>query len=124
MPSNNAMPDDWIARLRALLQAATPEPWAALPPDELGHGHNVGAFSHRVWPGEPKSDFPGVFVADCAANPWSEADAALIATLRNLAPLLLDVVEASQKVGLPLWSHLDQALTALRAAVEKELPHA
>lgn len=77
-----------LAKLRALLDAATPGPWIA---QGFGrHDHNVRT-TREGWPDDPVAHF-GANVSN-AAN-----DAHAIAALRNLAPELLAVTEALGKV--------------------------
>jgi hypothetical protein len=76
-----------VARLRALLAAATPGPWGT-----WGHEEESGAESHGVYgPLQKRADEDGTFNLPV---PGSEPDAALIAESRNALADLLTVVEA------------------------------
>jgi hypothetical protein len=83
------MPAD-VARLRALLAAATPRPWAAEPQGE------------RTWRVVSGLDRLGAVVA---ADMWPGADnARLIAEAVNALPALLDEVEALRAAATLLAS--------------------
>jgi len=75
---------DPIARLRAVLDAATPGPWRA---------HNFRSYAHESWSVVADGDEPPVCDDAC-----SERDARAIAALRTLAPELLAVVEAADEI--------------------------
>lgn len=100
--------------LRALLAAATPAPWTRKKPANDADGWSMGV----AVAGTPGRQ---TIYASPRGGSFPNADANLIVELRNLAPLLLDVVDAAIDVSLaPRLSEQEAgALRALDVAIAK-----
>jgi hypothetical protein len=126
-----------IASLRATVALATPAPWEVGLQDEENpsHGPCVRSPQHPTTksgepsPGEDCIGFQAL-VTNCYDYHRHETNAnyALIVALRNLAPQMLDVLEAAQAVAAAdadcTWftkeeERLRDALTAFAAAAAK-----
>jgi hypothetical protein len=98
-PHNSTVPSQLAERLRALEDGVTKGPWfhVGLPwMDVAGY----------VWTREDPHG--GYCAADCSESPKAAADAAFVATSRNLFPSLIALVEAAEQLASETYvPHVD-----------------
>lgn len=106
-----------LEEIKALIEAATPGPWAphtevfkrmcdAVSSFEAAHARGVTPNLTYVWHKSANGD-RDKFVSITGNGPCSEANAALIAASRTVLPLLVKVAEAAKGV-LPILEQLQR----------------
>lgn len=108
-----------IAEIKAIIDAATPEPWQiSREEDEAFEDEESG---DEKEPGRPPAWIPGVIeYAGCGSHipRWREEDAQFVTKARMLMPKLLAVAEAVVN-GVPKFARTPALIEAL-AALEAE----